>query len=135
MTRMKPFSTWCLGFFVALTFFWVSITSSGFDWTRNWKLARASSEVDAVIINTEPHNHCLVEYEFEVNGKRYEGKGPGGCTARIGDKIHVYYLAEDPAFSITKTPGFDLLFVIFAPIILSSFAGLLFVARMSRPRK
>jgi len=116
-------------------FFWVGITNSGFDWTRNWRLAWASLEVDAVIIRTEPQNHCLVEYQFEVNGERYQRKGSGGCTAGIGDKIHVYYLPGEPDFSTTKTPGFDLVFVIFAPMVLSAFAGLVVLARISRPGK
>jgi hypothetical protein len=132
---MKPFSTWCLGFLAGLTFFWVGMTSSGFDWARNWRLARASLEVEAIITRIEPHNHCVAHYEFEVNGERYQGKSPGGCAATIGDKIHVYYLPGEPAFSTPKTPGFDLVFVIFAPMILSAFAGLVVVAKMSRPRK
>ena len=114
---------------------WVGITSSGFNWTRHWRLAHASSEVEAVITGIEPHNHCLAHYEFEVDGERYQGKSSGGCTSSIGDKIHVHYLPGEPEFSTPKTPGFDLLFVIFAPMILSAFAGLAFVAKMSRPRK
>ena len=132
---MKPFSAWCLGFFASLTFFWVGMTSSGFDWARHWRLAQASSEIEVVVTRTEPQNHCLAYYEFEVDGERYQGKGSGGCTARIGDKLHVYYLPGEPEFSTTKSPGSDLVFVIFAPMVLSAFAGLVVVARMSRPGK
>jgi hypothetical protein len=132
---MKPISAWCLGFFIALTFFWVSITSSGFEWKRQWRLAQASAEADAFVYRTEPHNHCLVHYQFEVDGEQYRGKGPGGCSAVIGDKVHVYYLPGQPAFSTLKTPGHDLSFVIVAPIVLSTIAGFITMVRLGRPGK
>ena len=120
---------------MSLIFFWGGITRSGFDWVRNWQLARSASEVDAVIVDIDPRNHCRVIYEFEVDGERYQRKGSGGCDARIGDKIHVYYLPREPEFSTTKTPGWDLVFVIYAPMIMSAFVGLIVVAWASRPGK
>src|SRR5262245_25925566 len=131
---MKPISAFCLGFFAALTFYWVAATSSGFDWAREWKLSHSSSQVEAVVTRTEPHNHCRAHYEFEVNGQRYYGSG-SACSARIGDKLHVYYLPGDPTFSTIKSPGSDLVFMIFAPLILSAFAGLVVMARLGRPGK
>ena len=129
---MKPASAWCLGFFGGLIFFWGSITSSGFDWVRHWKLAFASAETEAVVTRTEPHNHCLAHYEFELDGQQYQGSG-SNCSANIGDKVHVHYLPGDPDFSTAKAPGSDLVFVIFAPLVLSCIAGVLLMVRLGRP--
>lgn len=131
---MKPISAWCLGFVGALAFYWIAATSGGFDWTRHWRLARASSEAEAVVTRTEPHNHCLAHYEFEVDGHQYQGSG-SNCSARIGDKLHVYYLQGEPTFSTVKTPGSDLMFMIAAPTVLSVIAGFIVMMRIGRRGK
>jgi len=132
--RIKPISAFCLGFFLALTFYWVAATSSGFDWAREWRLAQTSLRAEAVVIRTEPQNHCAAYYEFEVDGQKYQGSA-AACSARIGDKFNVFYLPGDPAFSTVKTPGSDLLFMIFAPLVMSVIAGIVVMAQLGRPGK
>ena len=131
---MKRISAWCLGFVGALTFYWLAASISGFDWTRHWRLAQASSKAEAVVTRTEPLNHCLAHYEFEVDGQRYQGSGPK-CSASVGDKFHVYYLPREPTFSTLKKPGADLVFIIVAPIVLSVIAGFILAVRIGRPGK
>ena len=96
------------------TFYWVAATSGGFDWARHWRLAQTSSEVEAVVTRTEPNNHCLAHYEFEVDGQLYQGSD-SKCSASIGDKLRVYYLPGEPTFSTLKKPDDDLVFMIVAP--------------------
>jgi hypothetical protein len=130
---MKRTAAWCLGFGVALTFYWGAATfGGGFDWIRHWRLAQTSADAEAVVTRTEPNNHCAVFYEFEVEGQRYQNFG-SDCAARVGDKLRVHYLPGDPTFSTLKGPGSDLAFMIGAPLILSVVAGLVVMARLSRP--
>lgn len=129
MTRT---TAWCLGFIGALTFYWAAATWGGFDWTRHWRLAQTSAVAEAGVIRTEPHNHCAAYYEFEVAGRRYQGSGPQ-CSARVGDKLRVYYLPEEPTFSTLKKPSNDLAFIIVAPLVLSIVAGFVVMVRLGRP--
>jgi hypothetical protein len=130
--RMKRNTAWWLGFFGALTFYWGAATLGGFDWTMHWKLARTSAEAQASVARTEPQNHCLAYYEFEVAGRRYYGSG-SACSASVGDKLHAYYLPGDPTFNTLKQPGSDLAFMITAPLILSCIAGFIVMIRVGRP--
>ena len=131
---MKPTAAFCLGFFLALTFYWGAMTLSGFDWSSHWKLAHNSAEAEAIVARLEPYNHCLAHYEFEVAGRRYLGSG-SACSANVGDELHVYYRPEDPTFSTLKQPGSDLAFVIAAPLALSIIAGLVVMIRIGRPKE
>jgi|GEM_PF-3381110 len=132
LLSMRSISAWSLGFAGALTFFWGAATLSGFDWSRHWRLARTSLETQAVVTRLEPHNHCAAYYEFEVTGRKYQGFG-SDCSAHVGDKLRVHYLPEDPIYSTLKEPGFDLVFMIVAPLVLSVVAGLVVMVLVGRP--
>jgi hypothetical protein len=126
---MRRTTAWCLGFFGALTFYWGAATfGAGFDWVRHYRLYESSAQTQARVARVEPDSHCAAYYEFEVGGRRYEGSGPQ-CGARVGDRLDVYYLPEEPAFSTLKRPGDDLLFMIGAPLVLSLLAGVLVMLR------
>lgn len=128
MTRNQA---WCLGFFGALTFYWGAATFDGsFDWVREFRLLRHAAQAEAVITSREPENHDLSHYEFNANGKRYVGAGPGG--GEVGEAVTVFYLPDDPTFSTMKQPGADLGFMILAPLILSTLSGFFVRARAGK---
>ena len=104
---------------------------SGFDWAQQWRLTRSSSKAEAIVTRTEPDNHCIAHYEFEVNGKQYQGLG-SNCSIGVGGKLLVYYLPGDPTFSTAKTPGSDLEFMIFAPLVLAVGAGFIVMLQLGR---
>lgn len=122
---MTRFQAWCLGFFGALTFYWTVATwGAGFDWVRQYRLLKEATQAQGIVTSREPENHNLAHYEFEANRQRYSGTGQGGA---VGQTVTVFYLPDDPTFSMLKNPGDDLAFMIIAPLLLSTIAG--FVVR------
>jgi hypothetical protein len=113
---MTRFQAWCLGFFGALTFYWTAATwGGGFDCVRQYRLLKEATQAQGVVTLREPQNHNLAHYEFEANGKRYSGTGQGGGA--VGQNVTVFYLPDDPTFSMLEKPGADLAFMIIAPLV------------------
>jgi hypothetical protein len=130
---MTRFQAWCLGFFGALTFYWgVATFGGGFDWVRQYRLVKKATQTQGVVASREPENHNLAHYEFEANGKRYSGADQGGGA--VGHTVTVFYLPDDPTFSMLKNPGDDLGFMIVAPLLLSTLAGFVVRARAGTQR-
>ena len=125
---MKRLTAWCLGFFVALAFYWgVATFGGGFDWMREYRLLKEAARTDGIVTSREPENHNVAHYVFEVSGKRYKSVGQGG--GNVGETTTVYYLPNDPNYSRLVSPGSDLGFMIVAPLILATFAGFLVMVR------
>jgi hypothetical protein len=130
---VKRLTAWFLGFFVALTFYWGAATfGAGFDWVREYRLLRHAVHTDGIVTAREPKNHNAAHYEFEESGKRYRSVGQGG--GRVGEKVTVYYLPDDPSFSRIVRPGDDLTFMVLAPIVLSTLAGFIVMLRSGKKR-
>jgi hypothetical protein len=128
---MSRLTGWCLGFFGALTFYWGAVTFGGsFDWVRHYRLLKEATHTEGTVTAREPKNHNVAHYEFEARGKRYRSVGQGG--GGVGEKVKVFYLPDDPTFSTLKSPGEDLAFMIVAPIVLSTLAGFVVLARLGK---
>ncbi len=128
---MKRITAWYLGFFGALTFYWgVATFGGGFDWVREYRLFKYSAHANGIVTAREPKNHDVAHYEFAVNGKSYSSFGQGG--GRVGEKVTVYYLTDDPNFSRLVKPGEDLVFMIVAPMVLSTIAGFVVMSRVGK---
>ena len=130
---MSQITAWCLGFVGALTFYWGAASfGGGFDWVRHYRLLKEASHTKGTITaRGEPKNSA--HYEFEARGKRYRSVGSGGGS--VGDEVTVFYLPDDPTFSTLKSPGEDLVFMIVAPVVLSTLAGFGVLVELSKKRR
>jgi hypothetical protein len=66
--------------------------------SRYYDLFRRGVVTDGVVVASEPDNHRNVEYRLVVNGQEYSN-GHWGWAARVGERIPVTYLPEDPRVS------------------------------------
>ena len=123
MTRR---TAWFLGFTGGLVFFGSAITfGDRFDWARHYRLMNEHVDAVGTITGTEPHSHGLARYEFEANGRQYHSASTNMSGARVGDKITVYYLSDDPSFSTPIAPGSFLTDNVLIPVIVSMAGGFL----------
>ena len=67
-------------------------------WYGYLQLVRHGAVAEGVIVRTEPQNHCLAEYRFNISGKDYLGAGPK-CGVGVGEKVLVTYHLHEPAHS------------------------------------
>ena len=67
-------------------------------------LAKRNVRTTGVVIGAQPRNHDRIEYMFVVGGAEYGGYGTGAHAARIGDKVTVYYLPDNPANNLAIKP-------------------------------
>jgi hypothetical protein len=68
------------------------------DWLGYLRLVRGGADAIGTVVRTEPQNHCLAEYTFNVADRSYIGRGPD-CSASVDQKIAITYLMADPAHS------------------------------------
>ncbi len=129
---MRRRTAWCLGFGGALAFYWGVATADGFAWKRHYHLWRDAMRAEAVVTAVEPDNHNSVQYEFQAAGRRFRSSAQGVSGVAVGDRLTVSYLAGEPEFSLFRTPGQDLAFMIIGPMILSVLAGFVVMARVGK---
>lgn len=84
---------------------------------------------DAVVTKIEPENHAGCYFEFFVDLRKYSGSGVGCSDYGVGSSIRVMYFPENPAFSTTKAPRDELMFLILGPILMALLCGLMVYAR------
>lgn len=69
-------------------------------------IAQEPRSISAKVTGKQPWDHQYIEYEFEVDGKVFRGKGYAGAgnpqfeEIRIGDPFIVTYFARDPAIAV-----------------------------------
>lgn len=59
------------------------------------------------ILRMHPYNHALIDYQFEANGATYRGTFSDGIlfrTARVGEKIPVYFNSNNPRSNALQPP-------------------------------
>ena len=77
-------------------------------WLGYLALALDGNTATAKILRTDPDNHCLAEYAFDVGGAEYEGSG-ALCSAVKGQSIEISYLPANPRHSCIGHAGDALL--------------------------
>jgi len=87
-----------IAIFVLLSVF-TSLAAKGHAWWFGYlQLVRSGGDAEAMVVRTEPGNHCRAEYTFTVAGQSYFGSAPD-CSARIGQKVPITYRLADPTHS------------------------------------
>jgi hypothetical protein len=67
-------------------------------------LAKRNVRTTGVVTGLQPRNHDRIEYMFVVSGAEYRGHGTGAHITRIGDKVTVYYLPDNPSNNLALDP-------------------------------
>jgi hypothetical protein len=64
-------------------------------WLGYLRLVRGGAMTQGTVVRTEPANHCLAAYTFNVEGTTYSGIG-NACGTSIGQMVAVTYLIAGP---------------------------------------
>jgi hypothetical protein len=67
-------------------------------WLGYLRLVRGGTMTQGTVVRTEPANHCLAEYTFDIEGKTYSGVG-NACGTSLGQRVDVTYLIAGPEHS------------------------------------
>src|SRR5205814_2228085 len=76
-----------------------------------YRLSKYGLTSSASITEKEANNHQFVRYKFNVGPEVYYGEGrlwpgtPSFDDLTVGDRVPVYYLADDPSVSTLGDPG------------------------------
>jgi len=83
---------------VAILAILTGLTLKDHGWVGYLRLVPSGETCEGIITRTEPQNHCLAVYSFKIGDRSYSGDGPD-CTARVGQRVSITYLASDPSHS------------------------------------
>ena len=73
-------------------------------WVNYVQLMQKGSTCQGTITRADAGISCLVEYSFTIGGRAYTGSGQN-CSATVGEKVTVTYIADAPASSCLGRPG------------------------------
>jgi hypothetical protein len=73
-------------------------------WNGYLRLIQNGVSCEAIVTKTEQQGSCRAEYSFSIKGHDYFGAGPD-CSARVGQKVIITYLVDDPARSCLGHAG------------------------------
>jgi hypothetical protein len=106
-------------------------------WFGYLRLVREGTMTRGTVVRTQPANHCLVKYSFDIEGRTYSGVG-NSCGSRVGQRVDVTYLIAGPEHSSlgsarerleNELRTFALGGLIFPPLVILSLARM----RKARP--
>ena len=83
---------------VAALAFLTGIALDDNGWLGYLRLVRGGAMTQGTVVRTEPANHCLAAYTFNVEGNTYSGVG-NACGTSIGQTVAVTYLIAGPEHS------------------------------------
>lgn len=102
---------------IAFLFIWLLLAAIGggigfwvFNPSETEQFTKTGVGIYGKVTGTEPDNHRLVKYSYEVNGKKYTGDGYAGRgnpnfeQIQVGREVIIYYDAEAPEKSILGYP-------------------------------
>lgn len=84
--------------------FLVSHITDNERWVNYVHLIRKGSTCQGTITRADAGISCLVEYSFTIGGQDYAGSGQN-CSATVGEKVTITYIADAPASSCLGHPG------------------------------
>ena len=74
---------------------------------RYWrlhKISQAAGITVGTVVDVDRSNHDIAQYEYAVDGVRYQGSIIAAHENK-GDGVHVYYALSDPSLATTREPG------------------------------
>ena len=89
---------------MAMLSIFVARTARERGWDEYVRLMQQGANSQATIVRTVPGSDCLAEYSFSVAGRSYSGAG-SQCNVKVGQKVVVTYLVEDPSRSCLGYAG------------------------------
>lgn len=102
----RSLAGWVIGFIAIAAVLTNAIATAAAE--RGWRsyllLIQKGSLQQATITKADSGSNGPAQYVFSVGGRGYYGAAPN-CRARVGQRVIVTYLAEDPSTSCLGSPG------------------------------
>ena len=104
--KVQHFKTWvvCGIAAVAILAALIEIRTRDLDWRGYMQLIQHGSNSQATITGINSEGECVVSYAFSIGGRNYSGTG-SLCSARVGQRVTITYLVQDPSHSCLGYAG------------------------------
>ena len=129
---MTPINTGIATAITAFTFYAIAMNVATPGWYSWYEMSMNGQMTEATITKVQPEVHQNCYFRYEVKGKQYDGFSSGCSHLSIGQEMSVMYLPNNPSVVTTKEPKGELFFMVLAPLLLSSVAGVIVGVRHSK---